>query len=400
MPRTTKRPKVFQFTFFAAFGAGVPFMTVYYKHILVKGNGEVADYLIGALIFLYSSLGILATPISGVLSDRFNIRSKILGLFSFPVAVGGFLTALPGISRMNYLSLEMRFLFVLGGVILIGLFMRPLMPIIDSETLIVLHREYGEALLYGRIRVFGSIGWIVSTVITGYVLYRAQMLFISFLLFGGLFLVLGLLALGGAEATIEKKRIPWEHLRGDETFRTFMLFIFLNSLALTSAFNFTGYFMDDIGVNYFIIGASFGLSAVPELPIMYFSERILKKLGSKKMIISGSVIESVKLLIFILIALHGKNWLFFPVQLLHGVAYSMQYCGMVNFTDSLAHPDMRTTYQSIFHLTWSLGAALGGLWASFIIKNLGSIWLIGLDSAVLLLCIPIILFIKSKYLQA
>lgn len=399
MPRGTKKPKIFQFTFFAAFGAGVPFMTVYYKHILVKSNGDIADYLIGALIFLYSSLGILATPISGVLSDRFNIRSRILGLFSFPVAAGGILTAITGFGRMNYLSLDMRFLLLLGGVILIGLFMRPLMPIIDSEALVALHREYGEALLYGRIRVFGSIGWIVATVITGYILYITRRLFISFLLFGGLFLVLGFLAMGGTEASIEKKRIPWEHLKEDKTFRTFMVFIFLNALALTSAFNFTGYFMDDIGVNYFIIGASFGLSAVPELPIMYSSERILKKLGSKKMIITGSVIESVKLSIFILIALYGRPWMFFPVQLMHGTAYSMQYCGMVNFTDSLAHPDMRTTYQSIFHLTWSFGAALGGLWASMIIKKLGSIWLIGLDSALLLLCIPIVLFIRSKFLK-
>jgi len=358
-------------------------MSLYYKYILVTSTGEPADYLIGLLFFLYSSLCILATPISGIISDRLNIRTKILGIFSFPVAAGGFLTAITGIVKNTNFPIELRFILLLSGVILIGLFMRPLMPIIDSETLAVLHREYGEGLLYGRVRVFGSLGWIISTVITGYILYITQELPIAFIIFGMLFILLGIFALGGTETFLEKRAIPWHYLKEDRIFRGFMVFVFLNALALTSAFNYTAYFMDDIGINYFIIGASMGLSALPELPIMYTSEKILKNIGPKKMIVLGSMIESFKLFIFILIATKGNGWMFFPVQLLHGVAYSLQYCGMVNHTDTLSHPNMRTTYQSLFHLTWSLGSAFGGLWGSFIIKNLGSLWLIGFDSILL-----------------
>jgi hypothetical protein len=46
---------------------------------------------------------------------------------------------------------------------------------------------------------------------------------------------------------------------------------------------------------------------------------------------------------------------------------------------------MRAIYQSIFHLFHYMAGAAGSLFASFIIRKLGSTWLMGLDGGILLL---------------
>jgi predicted MFS family arabinose efflux permease len=78
-------------------------------------------------------------------------------------------------------------------------------------------------------------------------------------------------------------------------------------------------------------------------------------------------------------------WWFVPVQLLHGIGYSLLWTGQIDLIDRQSHRDMRAMYQSIFHLFHYLAAAAGSLFASFVIKKLGSTWLMGLDGVILAL---------------
>jgi MFS family permease len=374
-----------QLFFFIATGAGLPFFSLYFKKVLVTGQNVPAYVLIGTIFFIQSTLGILSTPLAGFICDRFRIENRLLMLLSLVVALSAAILAVPGFGFGSPWPLQLRFFIILGGYILNGLFVKPVLPLIDTETLNVLHNRFESGLWYGRIRMFGSLGWVVGASLFGLILNRTGGLSYSIVGYGVGFLILALIASSGFREVITPVSIPWTHLKRDRMFKRFLIFVFFNGVGLLSSFTFTSFFMDDWGASYLIIGISIGLAAIPELPIMFFSKRIVESLGNRWMIVTGVLVETLKLAVFVYIARSGKIWLFLPVQMLHGVGYSLQHTGEIDLIDRQAHKHMRAMYQSLFHVCMYMAAAVGNLLASFVLKKAGSAWLMGIDAALLLL---------------
>jgi len=380
-----RRAVFLQAFIFIANGAALPFFSLYFKHVLVYPSGETALYLIGLLFFLQASLGILSTPFTGFISDHLKIENRLLTLFSGVVALSALVLALPGGRFGSTWSLQFRFALLLAGFLLNGLFVKPILPLIDTETLHGLHERHGTGVGYGRIRMFGSLGWAASACLFGLILDRSGKLSFSVLGYGAGFAVLALIAARGFRKIPIRVPIPWDHLKRDRMFRRFLVFVFFQSIGLLSSFTFTSFFMDDIETRYLIIGASIGLSALPEIPIMFLSRSLIEKLGNRFMIVSGVLLHAVKLALFVSIARSGRTWWFIPVQMLHGIGYSLLWTGEIDLIDRQSHKDMRAMYQSLFHLFHYLAAAAGSLFASFVIEKLGSTWLMGLDGGILAL---------------
>jgi PPP family 3-phenylpropionic acid transporter len=262
------RVSLLQGLFFLAFGAGIPFFSLYFKHMLTFSNGEPAYHLIGLLFFIQPLFGIVATPLAGLVSDRFKIESRLLCMCSLMVSVGAILISLPGFQNYTHWHLQKRYVFILIGILLNGLFQRPIIPLIDTETLQYLHEAFGSGDRYGQLRMAGSFGWILSTSLFGWILYVSGRLNLAFIGYGAGFMVLALVTSRGFRTKIRPARIQWDHLKNDAVFHRFLIYLFFHSLGLSSSFHFTSYFMDDARAGYFIIGLSFGLSALPEIPIM------------------------------------------------------------------------------------------------------------------------------------
>ena len=380
------RVRLLQWFYFMAFGAGVPFFSIYYKKILLLTDGTPALHLIGTVFFLQAILGIASTPFAGYLADRFKIENRLITLFAVAVSLGALLIALPGFGGFSHLILSQRALIVLPGVILNGLFVRPILPLIDTESLIYSHIRDGNPTGYGKVRLFGTLGWIVSSCLFGWILSATNRLSIAVLGYGGLFAVLALLALSGVRTKIEAVRVPWEHLKKDSMFIKFLFFAFFISVALSSSFMFTGYFMDDLQMGYLLIGLSLGLGAILEIPIMFFNRQLLERIGNRWMIAGGLLVSTTKLAIFAALADSRATAIIAVAQIAFGgLGFALMISGVVNLIDRRAHKDLRATYQNLYHLIFTVGYALGGLFAAFIIEHLGSSWLMGLDS-VLLVC--------------
>ena len=67
------------------------------------------------------------------------------------------------------------------------------------------------------------------------------------------------------------------------------------------------------------------------------------------------------------------------------MGYALQLTGEINLIDRRAHEDMRALYQSLFHVFIYLASGMGSLFASFVLRKLGSSWLMGIDGVILLL---------------
>jgi PPP family 3-phenylpropionic acid transporter len=379
-----------QWFFYMAFGAGIPFLTIYFKRTLVLPGGEPAVYAIGLVVFLNSIVGTISTPFAGFVADRFHIENRLVTSLASFTALGMLGVLIAGL--VHAWPLSSRLALILVGYTLSGLFLRPIVPLIDTEALAYVRARHGQSERYGRIRLFGTLGWIFGSASIGWVVSRADDPAVAI---GGYtlgFVVLALVAATGFRAKVEKVAIPWSHLRRDVVFRRYLFFVLVLFLGMTNAFVFTGYFLDDARVSFAVIGLSFAVGAIGEIPVMFWAHRLLRRWGNRGIILIGCGLTILKLLMFYVGAGMESVLLLVCGQLLMGPSFAMLYVGFVNLVDGQAHPDMRATYQSLHHLVGTLGQALGGPFAALVMTRIGSRGLMGADAVVVSLAALYFLF--------
>lgn len=357
-PYSRKRVSLLNFGFYFAFGFAVPYFTLYLSRILVFEDGRTANHLVGIVLLVFNGLVLLSTPLAGYVSDRFRIGSRVLTLCAAGVALGAAILALPGF--LGALSLANTVAITLIGAVVAGFCLHPIAPLIDSQTLHHLHHTHGQAGDYGRIRMLGSAGFIISTVLIAVVLSRTGRVAWTFAFFAAGFVAVAAVSGSGARMRAEPVRIPWQHLKENVRFRRFLLFAFFESLGVNSAFLFTGYFLDEIGAGFVIMGLTFAASAAPEIPVMFNGGVLIRRIGAPRMIQLGIAVQALKLALFVVFATTPTTWVFAAVSLLHGVGFALLYTGGVSFVDDASHPSMRATYQNLYRMLWVSAIAAGG----------------------------------------
>lgn len=373
--------------FYAAFGCGVPFFSIYFKHILVAADGTPAVGLIGALFFVNAVAGIVSMPLLGYFADRFRIRNRLVSMLAVVVALFMLPVAIAGTPWAMRWPLELRAVAAFVGFGIAGLTVRPIMPLMDSETLAFLKASEGGTSRYGRVRAWGTVGFIVTATGVGVLMNATGALYLGIAAYAVGFAVLAVVASGGFRAILPPVRIPMEHLAADRRFRRYLVFVFFTYLAFTNAFTFTGYFLDDANVNLALIGVSFALGAVAEVPIMQGSHRLLGWLRNTGLIMVGALTTAAKLVLFVIGDAAGALWLLVGSQMLNGVGFGMMFVGFVNYVDEQAHPDLAATYQNLHHVAATAGFATGMLLAPLVIEAFGSRTLMGVDALLLVICV-------------
>lgn len=377
------RIAVLQGLYYAAMGVAGPFAVIYYKRVLVAADGTPAVGLLGLLLFVGTIVGVVSLPVAGVLVDRFKIENRLLAVLATLVAVGMMPIAMAGAPAAEAWPLATRWLVLMAGVAINGLFIRPMAPILDTETLSYLHACYGSGERYGLLRMWGTIGWVVTATGVGLLLGRGGDLAGVFRGAAIAYLVLAAVAATGVRAQIQPVSIPWHHLRRDRVFRRYLVFIFVFYLASSSSFNFTGYFLDDLNMGAAGIGVAFGLGAVFEIPIMKWADRLLARLGHQRMLLLGTAVTALKLLLFVAAGGRARPVLMAVIHSLTGVGYPLVWLGAIALMDGRAHRDLRATYQTLNQLVATVGMALAGPFGSLIVAAAGSRWLMGADALLL-----------------
>ena len=357
-PYSRTRVSLLNFGFYFAFGFAVPYFTLYLSRILVFEDGRTANHLVGIVLLVFNGLVLLSTPLAGYVSDRFRIGSRVLTMCAAGVAVGAAILALPGFFGALSFANTVTITFI--GTAIAGFCLHPIAPLIDSQTLHHLHQTRGQAGEYGQIRLLGSVGFIISTVLIAVILSRTGQIAWTFTLFAAGFVGVAAVSGSGARMRAEPVRIPWRHLKENVRFRRFLAFAFFESLGVNSAFLFTGYFLDEIGAGFVIMGLTFAASVAPEIPVMFNGGVLIRRIGAPRMIQLGIAVQALKLALFVVFAATPSTWIFAAVSLLHGVGFALLYTGGVSFVDDASHPAMRATYQNLYRMLWVSAVAAGG----------------------------------------
>ena len=338
-------PKAYYFFYYSAAVSLIPFLSVYYKGLGLSGRE------IGLLTGIPPLISLFGAPFWSGLADATRQHRRLL-----LVATVCTLLAVWALSSAR------TFLLLVVFVTIYAFFVSPIMPLIDNSVIEMLGEHKNQ---YGRQRYWGAVGWGLAAPLVGWLVERNGM---RWYFYG--FLGLMLFALyTSTRMHVTRASIGarfWSGLRALVTSRTWLLFlvaVFLGGMSMAMISNFLFLYMDDLHAGEALMGLSLTVATLSEIPVMFFSEPLIRRWGAKGLLNLALLAYVVRLLAYSFIRL---PWLVLPIQLLHGPTFSALWVGGVSYADEISPPGMGTTAQGILAgammgLGGTLGALAGGL---------------------------------------
>lgn len=324
-------------------GFGV--VTPYLQVVLTRRGYSPQE--VGIIQGVLSVMAVLAPPLWGMLADRRGARLALL------------ITALAAIPAFQLYAFCEGLAGALAVTILFGLFFLPQISLTDGCMFRYLKTNPGN---YGTIRVAGSLGFVCTVLvleaisITGPKLIPIAM--------GG-FAICGLFFAG---FIWRLPRIEPEHeLRTPQPFTwaplltravlVFTLAAFLGRIAMMAYYHFFSLYLEaQFGVTR--PGFLWVLGSFCEIPIIWYSSRIIRRFGVRWLFALGLLGVALRLLGM---SIAPSIWWIVPLQVLHALTYGACHCASVTFISRAAPAHMASSAQTIFSaVTIGLGGIVGG----------------------------------------
>lgn len=237
--------------------------------------------------------------------------------------------------------------------------------------------------LYGRQRLFGSIGWGIVGLSGGALIDyfshgKAQVNYMPVVLVGGFFLTCNLVA----SARIPFKIHDREKLKASRVgralctfpFMVYMMTVIIGGLNMGIVWTFAFIVVEDIAGPGFshlklLQGLMMGVACfLGEVPSLFFSSVVIKKLGSA--VTFGISMTAMAVRVFLYSAV-SQPWFFVPIDLLHGPSFGLFYPNMISSASTLSPPGAMATVQGIVKTTFITGVAMGAMTGGLLVTAVG-----------------------------
>jgi MFS transporter, PPP family, 3-phenylpropionic acid transporter len=346
-----------------------------------------ADYLkdrglsgikIGIILSITPLMMFLVQPIYGMLADRLGYKKCLIwssGLaclsYIFYVAEGGF-----------------AYLFVV--TVFMALFYNTLQPLLDSLSLRLVQNN--PSFSYGTLRIAGAAGWAFTGIVAGYYIdvVSTTVIFvisaISMLLtFIFSFTLEPDIAVSGTAESQSFRNI--KEVFGSRILILLLVSVFLVSAGATTIWNFYSIYMKENGATASLVGYGISFQGLCELPLFYFSSKIIRFAGLKTTLLITIFTTSLRLFLYSIVKNPQAAIL---IEVLHGISWSLFWVVCVEYVNKLVMEDWRVTGQSLLYAAYfGAGAIAGNLWTGFLydtkmriadvfLLNSGLVFLVGL----------------------
>ena len=331
--------------YYAAIGALAPYVPLLYESL---GFGLST---IGLLAAVYAGSAMVAAPLWGATADRFGATRPV-------VATAAALAALAAAA----LALASAPLAVGLAVTALAAAMAGVSPLLDARAMEVVGA--GRAS-YGRLRVFGSASFIVTVLLTGWIVGIGGI----HAMFAVLVPALALTAVvgfrirpGDIGAPLGRMAAVASVLRS----RRLSGFLAVALLAWTSASAINAFFsirLDDIGAPPALVGTAWAIGAVVEVPIMLAFPQLVRRVGLNALLLLGTALFAARALVIVATA---DPLLVTFTMAIHGAAFALVVVGGVMYVSEHAPRGAAATAQGVlgattFGLAQIIGPGTAGL---------------------------------------
>ena len=238
-----------------------------------------------------------------------------------------------------------------------------ILPVIDSFA-----SSLNDRMPYGRMRIFGSLGFILTSTATGYFFdsFGAAAFVLLYTVFSLLSVVPALLA--NYDTSLFKPR-PNSEKRLPFHLKVFFagLTIYLSSFAFLS--NFFNIKVAEAGFGQTYAGYMWTVGVLAEMFFMYHQERVLKFMRAEYIIIVSMLLGGVR---YFATALTDSLILLFFFSAFHGFAYGTMHISVMKFFREKLPESLRLKAQTIYSgVGYGLGTVAGSAVSGMVYDHMG-----------------------------
>ncbi len=338
---STTRPKAVYFFYYAGLACLAPFMSLYYQERGMSGAQ------IGVFSGIIPLVTWISTPLwSGIADARHRHHAVLL------LAIAGLWVA------GGTLYFAAAFLALLAAVIAYAFFNAPIVPLVDNAVMSLLGDDKSG---YGRVRLWGSVGWGLTAAILGPMLDRAGLnwMFYGFLILMAVNFVVALrLPMNIVADARHVYSAGLGILLRNGRFLMLLLVSLVYGITLGVLLSYQFLFLDELGASRTVMALSLTMTTVSEIPLWFISPALLRRLGPNRMIALALAATTVRNLA---LGVMTSPWWVLPISLLHGPSFAVLWAAGVADADAAAPPGLGATAQGLFAgMMFGLGSALGG----------------------------------------
>jgi PPP family 3-phenylpropionic acid transporter len=299
---------------------------------------------------------VFVSPSIALLADRRGDRKRLMIILTFCSAAV--------FSTFQYVD---SFWSILLVTVIFFLAWSSILPLGESLTIL---NTRAHGLDYGRLRLWGSVGFIVATVGGGLILTGRNVDTIFWLILASaisVFVVCWFLPNTKTEKSDQGKVPLWTMLTDGK----FVLFIAACALIQSTHSIYYGFgtiHWKNAGFDEITIGALWAEGVLAEIILFIYGTKLIAKLGSSQLILLGGLAAIIR---WTITGLSDDLSVLVVLQALHAFTFGATHLGAMHYISDTVTPNQSATAQSLYAVAVSgvgmaIGLALSGkLYATF-----------------------------------
>lgn len=337
------------FSYYATTAVLLPFLPIYFL------NQGFTSAQIGILMTIGPFVAIFAQPFWGYMSDRYNSLKKIIFLLwalTILSSVGMFFTT--------------GYPYALTFTLLLYFFMLSSVPLLDSLTI---KSALQARKSYGSIRLWGSIGFSSTAVLSGWLLGLFGGLGSMPYLYWSIWLLPILLVFFLKDEKGPGQSIDFRLLAGVLKNKSFLWFLLLVLLIMIPHRMNDGLFvlyLQDRGGTDTMAGLAWALAAVSEIPTFALLGRYMHKFNELALLFIVSVLYTVR---WVLYGYITDPFALMFLQATHMITFAVFWLVAVHYVDRMVPEELRSTGQAMLSAVFLGVAGITGGYVGGLIKD-------------------------------
>lgn len=349
------RLSTFYLFYFAALGALVPYWSLY-----LKDRGFVAAE-IGELIAILMATKLVAPNVWGWIADRTGRRMASIRLASLLAA----LIFAGALFNSSYVWLAL----VMAGF---SFFWNAALPQFEAVTL----SHLGDSThRYSSIRLWGSVGFILSVAGLGWMFERVGIELLPHalvLLFTAIWLS-SLLVPDHTPTHSSRRHEPLREVLRRPDVMALLAVCFLMQASHGPYYTFFTLYLEEYGYSRSHIGQLWALGVVAEIGVFLVMHRWLPRFGARRLLLSSLVLTTLR---WLLIAGFAENLsLVMLAQTLHAASFGIHHAVAIYLIHQFFVGRNQGRGQALYSsLSFGAGGAVGSLAAGYLWAGIGAEW--------------------------
>jgi len=342
----------FYLFFFASLGALIPYWGLYLKSLGYSAQD------IGTFMAIIMATKIISPNIWGVIADRTGRRMAIVRLGSFLAVI-----SFAGVLMSN------TYWWLVSVMVAFSFFWNAALPQFEATTFNHLGHDTHH---YSSIRLWGSIGFIITVVVLGPILDEHGAGILPYFLIG-LFAGIWLSSLTVPESTVQHHSVEDVHLWSllkTPTVMALLIVCFLMQMSHGAYYTFYTIYLSEFGYSNSVIGQLWALGVVAEVVVFLFMHKLEPKFGLLFLLQISLVLAAVR---WLLIGFFVQNlFVLILAQVLHAASFGVYHAVAIQLIHRFFVGRNQGIGQALYSsLSFGAGGAMGSYISGLMWEGLG-----------------------------